>query len=99
MGWVVTIKTRNSWKEIAVSRGYRCAEKIVKDLGKEIKKAVANDKKVYFNKDFGECCDRSNAWKTAKVLMGLNNNLTPTEIRMKDERGDMKHITNPQTLA
>ena len=43
------MKARNAWKNIAVSKGFKTAEKIAKDLGKEIKKAVAEDKKIYFN--------------------------------------------------
>ena len=48
------IKIRNSWKQIAVKQGYRSAEKIAKEAGKAIKKSIANDKKIYFNKDFSE---------------------------------------------
>ena len=79
------IRARNSWKKVAVSQGYGSAEKIAKDLSKEIKKAVDKDKKTYFNRDFGENCDQSNAWKTVKVILGINDNLSPTEIRLKDQ--------------
>ena len=51
------IEVRNSWKEIAVNNGYKRAENIAKEIGKEIKKAVAQDRKNYFNKDFEYCCD------------------------------------------
>ena len=60
------IRARNSWKELAVSQGYKSAEKIAKDLGKEIKKAAAEDKRAYFNKDFKECCDRSKGYSWNK---------------------------------
>ena len=90
---------RNSWKELAVKFGYKSAMKIVKDLGKDIKKAIVKDRKDYFNKDFGENCDRSNAWKTAKVILGVNNNSAPTVIKTKDPHGNYQEITNPLQLA
>ena len=93
------IKSRNSWKELAATKGSQSAEKFTKELGKEIKKAAAEDKKMYFNKDFSECGDRSNAWKTAKILLGVNNNLSPTVIKVKDTNGEVEHVTNPQKLA
>ena len=93
------IRARNSWKELAVSQGYKSAEKIAKDLGKEIKKAAAEDKRAYFNKDFKECCDRSNAWKTAKVILGINDNISPTSIKIKDTSGEVQYLTNPEKLA
>ena len=93
------IQSRNSWKELAATKGYQSAEKFTKELGKEIKKAAAEDKKMYFNKDFSECGDRSNAWKTAKILLGVNNNLSPTVIKVKDANGEVEHVTNPQKLA
>ena len=62
------IAVRNKWKEIAVNYGYKHAEKITKEIGKEIKKGISEDKKLYFYKEFGECCDRSNAWRTAKII-------------------------------
>merc|ERR1712030_97520 len=63
------IKSRNSWKELAATKGYKSAEKFTKELGKEIKKDAAEFKKIYFNKDFSDCGDRSSAWKTAKILL------------------------------
>ena len=41
------IAVRNQWKELAVNRGYKSAEKIAKELGKEIKKQMSEDKKLY----------------------------------------------------
>ena len=64
--------------------GYKGALNIAKELGKDIKQAVAKDREAYFNKDFAECYDRSNAWKTAKVILGMNNNLSPTAIKIKE---------------
>ena len=93
------IEMRNSWKEMAVKFGYKSAEKIAKDIGKEIKRATTEDKATYFNKDFGECCDRSNAWKTAKTIIGMNNNSSPTSIKVADVHGSVQHVRNPQQLA
>ena len=93
------IAARNSWKEMAVKYGYKSAEKMSKELGKEIKKKLSEDKRVYFNKDFGECNDRSNTWKTAKIIMGVNNNSSPTTIKITDENGGVQNIRNPQQLA
>ena len=45
------ISARNSWKGLATKQGYRSAEKITKELGRDIKKAVVEDKKAYFNKE------------------------------------------------
>ena len=51
------ISARNMWKEVATKQGYKCAEKIAKELGRDIKKAIVEDRKAYFNRDFVECCD------------------------------------------
>ena len=93
------IEERNAWKELAVNNKYRTAERFSKELGKEIKKAITNDRRDYFNKDFGENCDRSNAWKTARVILGQNNNLLPTEIKNIDANGCHEQVTNPERLA
>ena len=93
------MQARNSWKEIATKYGYKGALDISKELGKDIKQAVAKDREAYFNKDFAECSDRSNAWKTAKVILGMNNNLSPTAIKIKDNDGQYQQITNPELLA
>ena len=42
------IKWRNSWKEVAVKKGFKSAEKFAKELGKDIKKAAVEDKRMYF---------------------------------------------------
>ena len=83
---------------MAVNCGYKSAEKIVKDLGKEIKQATEKDKDEYFNKDFGEGSDRSNAWKTAKVILGVNSNQSPTMIKVKNE-GEYQQVTDAKKLA
>ena len=93
------IKGRDSWKEIATKNGYKSAHKIAKSLGKEIKKAVLNDEKEYFKKDFGDKEDTSKAWRTAKVIMGMNKNLMPTSIKRQGENGELEIVTNPLKLA
>ena len=93
------ISGRNAWKEVSVKFGYKSAEKIAKELGKEIKVAAVNDEKEYFKKDFGDNQDTSKAWKTAKVILGMNKNLMPTAIKNKDKNGDFELVTNPQKLA
>ena len=93
------MKARNDWKEVATKFGYKSAEKTAKALGKEIKKALINDEKEYFKKDFGDGQDTSTAWRTAKVILGMNKNLTPTLIRTKDKNGEPEYVTNPQQLS
>ena len=58
------INERNCLKEEATKNGDSKAEKEVKKLGKEIKKAVVKDEKEYYEKDFGENADSSTAWRT-----------------------------------
>ena len=93
------IKGRDSWKEVATKRGYKSAHKIAKVLGKEIKKAVKNDEREYFKKDFGDKEDTAKAWRTAKVILGMNKNLQPTSIKTKRDNGEIELVTNPMKLA
>ena len=65
----------NALKEEAVVTGSKEAEKKFKKKGKEIKKALVEDEKQYYAKDFGEKLDPTSAWRTAKVILGDNNNL------------------------
>ena len=95
----LVMKARNSWKEVASKHGFKSAEKIAEDLGKEIKKSIVVDEKEYYAKDFGDTQDTAKAWRTAKVLLGMNKNLTPTSIKNKDEDGQLEYVTNPQKLA
>ena len=90
---------RDSWKEVATKRGMKSAHKIAKNLGKEVKKAVIKDEKEYYKKDFGDKQDTTQAWKTAKVILGMNKNLMPTAIKQKDKHGEVEVVTNPQKLA
>ena len=45
------------------------------------------------------CCDRSNAWKTARVMFGVNNNLSPTLIKVEDHKGGYQEVTDTGKLA
>ena len=83
------MKERNELKEEATHCGNKESEKEFKKKGKAIKKA----------KDFGDNTDSSTAWKTAKVILGMNNNLSPTVIKKKNEHGDVEMITNPLKMA
>ena len=75
---------RNALKEEAAATGSKEAEKNSKKKGKEVKKALVEDEKTYYEKDFG---DISSAWNTVKVLLGQNNNLAPNVIKTKAENG------------
>ena len=90
---------RNELKENAVRVGDKESEKEAKRKGKEVKKALIEDEKEYYKKDFGENLDWSAAWSTAKVILGTNTNLAPTVIKKFDDKGDVEMVTNPQKLA
>ena len=45
------------------------------------------------------CCDRSNAWKTAKIILGANSNMSPTLIKVKDVKGNYQNVTDAAKLA
>ena len=90
---------RSELKLKATKDGDKNAEKESKKKGKEIKKAVIEDEKEYFKKDFGDNSDTSRAWRTAKEILGVNKNLAPTVIKKKDENGDIEMVKNPQKLA
>ena len=77
------MKERNELKEEATNSGNKESEKEYKKKGKAIKKAIGEDEREYYGKDFGDNSDSSTAWKTAKVILGMNNNLAPTVIKKK----------------
>ena len=43
--------------------------------------------------------DTSKAWRTAKVILGMNKSLTPTTIKTKNENDELETVTNPTKLA
>jgi hypothetical protein len=93
------MKERNELKEEATNSGNKESEKEYKKKGKAIKKAIGEDEREYYGKDFGDNSDSSTAWKTAKVILGMNNNLAPTVIKRKNENGDVDMVTNPLKMA
>ena len=93
------MKERNELKETAVQSGNKEAEKEYKKKGKEIKKALTEDEHEYFRKDFGDNSDPSTAWKSAKVILKMNNNLAPTVIKNKNNNGEIDLVTNPLKMA
>ena len=93
------LKERNSLKEEATATGDKDAEKQAKKKGREIKKAMVEDKIQYYSKDFGEKLDSSSSWQTARVILGENNNLAPTAIKNTSENGEVEIVTNPKRLA
>ena len=60
-----------------------------------MKKAVTKDKSVGTMRDLGDQADRKSAWKTARNLLGISKNLSPTSI--EDDEGNI--ITNPAKIA
>ena len=93
------IMDRNALKLKAVNNADKIAEKEAKMLGKKIKKSILSDEKEYYSKDFGDNMDSSVAWRTTKVILGINSNLAPTVIKTSDEDGNVEMVTNPQKLA
>ena len=90
---------RNALKEQAIENCDKTLEKDVKKKGREIKKALAKDEKEYYARDLNASLETSAAWNTAKSILGINNNLSPTVIKHTDEEGNMEMITNPQKLS
>ena len=93
------MQDRKVLKEEAVKTGDPILETEAKRVGKEIKKALENDKKEYFAKDFGEKVDPATAWRAANEIMGQNKNLAPTAIKQTDDKGETEIVTNPKKLA
>jgi hypothetical protein len=50
-------------------------------------------------KNFGDKEDTAKAWRTAKVILGMNKNLQPTSIKTKGDNGEIELVTNPMKLA
>ena len=90
---------RNKLKEKAITDGDKNAEIEFKRKGKEIKKALIEDEKLYYMNDFTENKDLSATWRTAKVLLGENTNLAPTAIKTTLENGEVEVVTSPKKLA
>ena len=93
------MKDRNALKELATATGDKVAEKEFKKKGKLIKKALKDDEKKYYEKDFEEKMDSSSAWSTARTILGENKNLSPTAIKTTNGNGEVEMVTNPKKLA
>ena len=89
------IANRNALQKEATRRGDHVLLEEFRAMAKEVKKAVTNDKKVGIMRDLGDLSDSRNVWKTARNLLGINKNLSPTSI--EDDKGNI--ITNPAKIA
>ena len=89
---------RNALKDFATTAGDKETKKQCKKKGKEIKKALIEEKK-YYQKDVGGNMDLSSAWGTARVILGENNNLAPTAIKNLSENVETEIVKNPKRLA
>ena len=85
---------RNALKEEATATGNLILLQEHKLKSKEVKKAVEKDKKEYYENNFNEYVSVKTAWKTARNLLGINKNLSPTTIQ---NEGDM--TSNPAQIA
>ena len=90
---------RNNLKEKAAIHGDKNSEIEFKRKGKEIKKALIEDEKLYYMKDFSENNELSATWRTAKTVLGENVNLSPTVIKNTSESGEVEVVTSPKKLA
>ena len=69
-------------------------------MGKTIKKEIENGRKEYFESKFKDKEDSSNAWRTAKELLGTLKNMAPTAIIHTEKAGNpTEMITNFARLA
>ena len=93
------IEDRKALKEESVKTGEKVLELEAKRLGKEIKKAILEDEKRYYEKDFGDNVDVTTAWRTANEIMGSNKNLAPTAIKTVNEKGETEFETSPRKLS
>ena len=90
---------RNNLKEKAAIHGDKNSEIEFKRKGKEIKKALIEDEKLYYMKDFSVNNELSATWRTAKTVLGENVNLSPTAIKNTSESGEVEVVTSPKKLA
>ena len=88
------IAERKTLQEEAISTGNPVLQQDFKIKCKEVKKAVKKDEKEYLEKDFNENASIETAWRTARNMMGVNKNLSPTSILNEGEI-----ISNPGKIA
>ena len=88
------IAERKSLQEESVKSGNAILLKEFKQKAKEVKKATKTDKKEYNEKNMGEDVDVNKAWKTARGVLGIEKNLSPSIIFQEGEK-----VSNPLKMA
>ena len=79
------IKNRNALQEEATRTKCDILKKEFNILCKEVKKAIAEDKKEFFERVFDDGMDSTTAWRTANELLGTVKNLSLTAIIHKKD--------------
>ena len=79
------IKNRNALQEEATRTKCDILKKEFNILCKEVKKAIAEDEKEFFERGFDDGMDSTTAWRTANELLGTVKNLSPTAIIHKKD--------------
>ena len=93
------MKDKQALKEASMMSGDKVLMSEAKRLGKEIKKNIKKDEKMYYNTKFNENVDIKTAWSTANEILGTNKNLAPTGIKTTNAKGEEEFVTNPRKLA
>ena len=88
------IAERKVLQEEATATGNPILLSEFKLKAKEVKKASKLDLKEYHERDFGEDETIQKSWKTAKDILGMQKNLSPTSIIHEGET-----ITSPAKIA
>ena len=86
---------RNILQQEASRTGDSILMQEFKIKSKETKKAVEKDKREGQERELGEVASSSQAWKSARSILGIQKNLSPTSIKDKD--GIL--VSNPSSLA
>ena len=81
------IKERNVLQEEASKTGDNILVREAKIKAVEVKKDVENDKKAGMMTDLGDYTSNKVAWRTARNVLGIVKNLSPTAI--KDDNGEL----------
>ena len=86
---------RDALKKEASKTGDTILMEEFKLKAKETKKAIENDQKLGMMKDLGDYSNSKVAWKTARSVLGITKNLSPTSL--KNENGEV--TSNPANIA
>ena len=86
---------RNTLQKEASTNGDSVLLQEFKLKSKETKKAVEREKRKSQERDLGEGASISQAWNSARSILGIKKTLSPTAIQDKDG----KLVTNPSKLA